>query len=372
MQGPQGPAGGVVLQPFGHGLGQLPYNQQALEPLPPNAQERHREKKRMERAARMERKMQIEQEEGGSFVGCSCAFSLLNIAMLVIPMLGNSWNHKQINGMGVKTMIIRTSLFMIDIDVKCGKNIVEDFLCKSASKMNGLHTLHDAQATACSISTYACSIMDKIYWGSFVIFVTYSTAIVSLLGGAGFLYFYWYHTHLVKVKKLALISFCLAPFFAAAGFTAWTAFVPDLMEVPRSWTNGAQGIIGGELMSYHATQDQDFQYGWCWCFSICSVLSMVVQLSTWPCCFMPHRGEDAAESAEEDRKMIMAGDMTAYEEAQPLVAPNATSLGVPTYGGPGNANFGSSYPGAQRSGEISFGSPLVSAQPIGRMPPYIP
>lgn len=341
IQDSQGPAGGVALQPFGRGLGQLPYHQQALEPLLSSAQERHREQKRMERAARMERKMQIEQEEGGSFVGCLCAFSLFNIVMLVIPVVGNSWNHKQISGMGVKTMFIRTSLFMIDIDVKCGKNIVEDFLCKAASKMNGLHTLHDAQATACSISTHACSIMDKIYWGSFVIFVTYSTAIVSLLGGAAFLYFYWYHAPLVKVKKLALISFCLALFFAVAGFTAWTAFVPDLMEVPRSWTNGVQGISGGNLMSYRATQD--FNYGWCWCFSICSMLSMLVQLATWPCCFTPHRGEDAAEIAEEDRKMMMAGDLTAYEEAQALVAPTATSIGVPTYGGPGNANFGSSY-----------------------------
>lgn len=306
---------------------------------PPMDKARKKQLKEFDRERRLEKRVRQEQEDGGSSVTWLVVFSLLNVVFLVTPMFGTSWTDAQILGTGVKSMQVSTSLFQLHMDIRCGKNPLEDKICKVAQKMSGSHSLHEAQAIACSISGMACSVMDRIYWSSFIIFVTYTVAIVSLLMGALLLNFYWFRSPLAKIRKAAVGAFVLAPTMAVTGFVVWTLIVPEMVEVPRSWSAALMGALGGVdamgLLNFHCSNS--FNFGWCWVFSIVGHVFMILQLLCYACWVTPHQGECAAQMDEERRKVALesGGGTELRAEARPLLAPQDQQQnfgGMPPYG----------------------------------------
>jgi len=264
----------------------------------------------------------------------------------------------------VKAMMVQTSLFQLHMDIRCGKNPLEDKICKVAQKMSGSHSLHEAQAIACSIGTPACSVMDRIYWSSFLIFVTYTLAICSLLMGALLLNFYWFRSPLAKIRKAALGSFIFALTLAVTGFVLWTLIVPEMVEVPRSWSQALVGALGAGvegLLDFHTSNS--FSFGWCWVLSILGLLFMVLQLLVYACWITPHQGETAAEMQEEQRKMqqkvAIEGSMEMHAEAQPLLGPQDQQHNF------GGMPYGAQAYGAQEGGPYSQ---VVASGPSG---PYM-
>jgi len=296
-----------------------------MQPYPATDTERKKQLKEFERQRRLERRVRAEQEDGGSSVNWIVMFSLLNTVMLVVPMFGSSWTDAQILGTGVKAMMVQTSLFQLHMEIRCGKNPLEDRICEVVRKMEGSHSLHEAQAIACSISTQACSVMDRIYWSSFIIFITYTIAICSLLMGALLLNFYWFRSPLAKIRKAALGSFIFAPTVAVTGFVLWTLITPEMVEVPRSWCQALVGALGAGvegLIDFHTSNS--FSFGWCWVLSVFGHVFMVLQLLVYACWITPHQGETASEMQEEHRKMQLKaneGGMEMLAEAQPLLGP---------------------------------------------------
>jgi len=306
-------------------LGPAPLAQPCLQPplglQPPLSEDqRWRQQKRLEKATRAERRRLAEEEGNAYTVKCLCWLSVLNIVLLLVPMLGGNWCHRHFVGFGVKSLTIRASLFMIEVDLRCGKNPIEDMVCEPGLKMNGLNTLPNAQAAACAISVPACHVMERIYWASFIVFLSYSLAAACLLGGALLLHFYWHRRPLVKVRQLAQACFCLAPLCGAGGLSAWTLCVPDLEELPRSWNHLTGGLPHGVL---DLRAGPGFPYGWCWLFSLLTAASLLVQAALWPCLFQPHQGEEAAELQERDRQEALACGAAAWEERRPLLGHGA-------------------------------------------------
>jgi len=309
-----------------------------MQSYPATDKQRKKQQKEFERDQRLARRVRAEQEDGGSSVTWIVIFSLLNTGFLVLAMFGTSWTDAQILGAGVKAMQVQTSLFQLHMEIRCGKNPIEDKLCKVAEKMGGSHSLHEAQATACSISNLACSVMDRIYWCSFLIFVTYTIAICSLLMGALLLNFYWFRSPLAKIRKAALASFIFAPTVAVTGFVVWTLIVPEMVEVPRSWSQALVGALGPAvqgLLDFHSAQS--FNFGWCWVLSVLGHVLMVVQLLVYACWITPHQGESAAEMQEDHRKMqreAAAIGMESMGETQALLGhqDQQQNFGGPPYG----------------------------------------
>jgi len=302
--------------------------------------------KEFERQQRLARRVRAEQEDGGSSVNWIVMFSFLNAVFLVVPMFGNSWTDAQILGAGVKAMGVQTSLFQLNMEIRCGKNPVEDRICKVVKKMEGSHSLHEAQALACSIGTLACGVMDRIYWCSFLIFITYTVAICALLMGALLLNFYWFKSPLAKIRKAALVSFIFAPTVAVTGFVVWTLIIPEMVEVPRSWSQAIVGALGPAaqgLLDFHTSNS--FNYGWCWVLSIVGHVFMIIQLLVYACWITPHQGETAAEMQEEHRKMRQAeAGMEMLAEAQPLLEPQDQQQNA------GGMPYGAQAYGAQAGG----------------------
>merc|ERR1719210_2797970 len=107
-------------------------------------------------------------------------------------MIGDSWSYRQFVGLGIQSAIVKTSLFVINVDIRCGKNFLEDKLCKAGNKLNGEHSLSDGTSIACHMSTSSCNILTRTNVASYLIFVFFSLAIIFHILTAIFLNYYWY------------------------------------------------------------------------------------------------------------------------------------------------------------------------------------
>lgn len=295
----------------GYGAAQ-PIGQQQF--YDPEAAEKAAKKqlKQQDRLVRREKRTAREQAEGTSFVKLLCAGTLFTSVLTTVTMFGNSWATVSFVGAGVKMFSISTSLFTIDVDIMCGKNWLEDQLCSVIQKMHGRHSIHDAQQLSCAMTDHACSVMDRMYYASFIIFFFHTVAIICNLCAALFLYYYWNGEATEKVRQYALRFFFFAPFSMLAGTAGWSMVCPDLGQLPMAWTHATSMITGGHnLFGY--TEVPTFPFGWCWTLSWIIFVLMSLQLMAWACCFREHQTEDEQNMKEELDKLMM-GDPGLLED----------------------------------------------------------
>eukprot|EP00443_Scrippsiella_acuminata_P092265 CAMPEP_0115532054 /NCGR_PEP_ID=MMETSP0271-20121206/85381_1 /TAXON_ID=71861 /ORGANISM="Scrippsiella trochoidea, Strain CCMP3099" /LENGTH=320 /DNA_ID=CAMNT_0002964339 /DNA_START=104 /DNA_END=1062 /DNA_ORIENTATION=+ len=150
---------------------------------------KQREKMGRLKAAEVERDRKI--SRSSSCVIWIVAMAFIFNVLLIIPLTGQNWGYRSFTGLGIKAMHFRTSIFMMEVEVLCGKNWLEDYLCKAGVKANGKHTLQQAVGIMCAISDSACSEMNRIYIASYILLVGEVIVCLLLLAGAGCIFYYW-------------------------------------------------------------------------------------------------------------------------------------------------------------------------------------
>merc|ERR1740138_706809 len=125
---------------------------------------------------------------------------ILNSFLLLIPTTGNSWALAQFTGLGIASLVIKTGVLTLTIDMECKKNMLEDkmfgFICNAGEKMAGEHSIQHAKSLFCGASAVGgargCHLTEMLHHGTYIIFFSYSIAIVFSVLGASFTYYYWF------------------------------------------------------------------------------------------------------------------------------------------------------------------------------------
>eukprot|EP00933_Yihiella_yeosuensis_P061081 TRINITY_DN63906_c0_g1_i1.p1 TRINITY_DN63906_c0_g1~~TRINITY_DN63906_c0_g1_i1.p1 ORF type:complete len:374 (-),score=73.46 TRINITY_DN63906_c0_g1_i1:71-1192(-) len=323
----------------------------------PLTKEQKKEQERMERReqrARMIEKQEKQNKTNASSFVMTMSLLLSGTSLLLgIPLFGNSWGHKQFTGLGVSVFTMRTSMFNLEVDIKCKKNFIESRLCKAAEPLKGVHSLHEAQGNACALNGAMCDIMSRYYVGSFIIFTAFSLSILLNLIGSFFHYAYWFVSPLPRLKYFAWGTIVSSPLVALGGVIAWTLYVPNLADLPNAWTSHSKMLMGSDLFSYKEVHTMN--YGWCWIFSLAAIFFMLMQVLTWFCFFSTHEGEEEAVEEEErqndylaavasDPSMALAMEQQRQQQAalppaQPGYPPLGNQMGQPMMAG-GDATWG--------------------------------
>jgi len=355
------PGGQEYGQPYGNQYGQ-PYGQHYGQPSGDaygggNASGEDllmqaKEQRRQEKQGKRQRKRHVDLENGVFAVQSLCGLAIVNTILLLVPLFGTSWKSKQLVGFGVRTMYLSSDIFMLELDVNCGKwNVIEEMVCKSFSQLSGRHTLHSSLQKACNLNGKACSVMTNVYTGSILLFGFFFLAVVFLLVGTVLLFIYWYSEPTTKAKLAARRCYSCCPVMVLAGIVVWSAITPDLDEIPRALTNSL-GMLGGDNGIFSIKETNSFQYGWCWFAAIVAFIMVCVQRLCWYGLFVDHPDEvdeDAAEAEREERReeMVESGggmfSFTPSQEASPLMLAEGPP---PAYGTQGySAPAGQQYQG---------------------------
>lgn len=270
------------------------------------------------------------QKDSESIVIYMCIMSVLNMFLLAVPMLGGSWNYRSFVGLGLKIMNIKTSLFYITVDIQCGKNFIEDVLCQAGDRVNGVHSLHQAQAMSCAISNSACEVMSRIYAARLIVFLSFSASIVMLGLSAYFLYYYWFIESAPKIRAWGTTLNTMAPFVGMFGMAFWSLYVPDLADLPKGWTASTSILQGYSLFGWHAIQA--FPFGWCYIMSAIVYLEMCVFLCIWPWFFRESINEEKWKDEQEKQKDELEAKIMAVDCGMPVqqqLMPGASSSAPP-------------------------------------------
>ncbi|CAK0795112.1 unnamed protein product [Prorocentrum cordatum] len=249
----------------------------------------------------MEKKAKQEVGHDETVVKGIVVLALFNAALLFICLCGGSWKFRAFRGFGMKTLSLQTSLLSINVEFECGKNWVEDKVCKFFQGLNGHHSLMEFSHLSCVMGETPCQTMKTLYYGNFIIFLTVSTAIILQLGGAGFIWFYWYKAPLAKVREWALNMMTVGPLLAVTGIGSWAFCTPDLGDLPRGWAALMSSYTGNSLLSYHPLNNLEF--GWTFFLAIITVLFMFAQVAVFPCCFRAHWREQITEQELEEEEL---------------------------------------------------------------------
>lgn len=297
-------------------------------------------RRKMERLNRQEKQKKDDAQTAVIFL---IVAGLVSALLQLISVFGRSWSYKQFVGMGIKIFTIRSSLFWISIDIECGKNWLEDGLCKVGARMNGEFSLHEGVGVACSAAgPTACDVMNRMYQCSFIMFITYLFAILCNLTGCFFLRYYWYVEHRAQIRIWAQTMLMLAPVISGIGIVAWSFVVPDLGELPRSWNAYQTAMAGNTLFGYHEVHD--FRYGSSWAFAVVTWVVSSLLLVVWPAFFQKHHEEEGAEDEAERKKYEMETSLL-QDQAQAY----ASSMGA------GMAGQGA-WPGAPGAAAGAYGA----------------
>jgi len=248
-----------------------------------------REKGSKARAAQIEKEREIAQP--GSCITWLLAMSFMFSIMLMIPLNGQSWGYRTFTGLGVKAMHFKTSLWMMEVEIKCGKNWVEDLLCKAAVKANGRHTLHQAVGIMCAISDTACDEMNKIYIASFVLLLGITSAIVMLITGSVLMYYYWNYEPWPTYRSTGLAMIYISPLVGVASLAFWSMIHPDLAVFPDAF-NRATSLLSGSSLFGIKSMDM-LPYGWCFYMTCFNLVLLMLFISMVPCMIRHHPDEHA-------------------------------------------------------------------------------
>lgn len=265
--------------------------------------EQKREEKRQLREKLLKQKEEQDKADAKTFILYWFFSETVLALLLLVPLTGNSWCYKQFVGLGLKSMYIRSSLFTLDVQVVCGKNWLEDQLCKLGSSVSGSRSLQDGSAVFCGMSSSACSLLGQLYWSSVLLIFLFSLAIFLNLIGSYLLYSYWFNRPLPKLRAWALGFYGASTALPILGLIIWGFLAPDLADMPNSW-NQKTAIKGTSLFSYKAIETKS-PYGWCFVAAIFVLAFMVANSVAWVFFFKRHEGEDEAELEEvmEEQKL---------------------------------------------------------------------
>merc|ERR1719350_935001 len=143
---------------------------------------------------------------------------IINAVLWLMPLIGTSWNHKEFNGVGAEHFILNTGLIIVDVDISCGKNIVEDQVCKLLQVYKGRHTLKKTTDYACQIgragaissgSQEACHMFQQLYYASFAATPACLGAAAGSGAAAGLLYYYSFVSPLKVLRQYTFLLFIL-------------------------------------------------------------------------------------------------------------------------------------------------------------------
>jgi len=304
MQGgkPQNP----YMQKGGKGP---PFEQQPLVKIF-DPMEDLRNKRKQRRRERRER-----DKENGIWslmiLGTVCAF------MWGIPIVGGSWHSKEFNGIGASYFEVHTGLLSINVEISCGKNILEDQLCNLMGKLKGRHSLRSATDLTCAVgqgtsltgNSEACYMMRQLYYASIPPIICFLLALIMYGMAVGFIYYYWFIEPLKRTRNLAHIWFVLGLVFGIIGFGLWTLVSPDIAQFPKAMVGTALRIpaVGGDIFG---NSIDNLPYGWTWFWCIFSLGFSVATVLVWKVFFHPHpeeRDEDV-ETAQWSFNMMYGED----------------------------------------------------------------
>lgn len=262
---------------------------------------------------------------------------LFNAIMWVIPIFGSGWHQRMFNGFGIGFTRIHTSLFSIHVNTEChvmqwpfgidseqmAKLSPEHQVCKIFQHMNGTHSLHSAKDLACALTNQACWLMESVWYSSFFLIFSFAVnALCSLLAGL-FLYFYWYQEHLKVIRNLAMIMFMITPIIGTVAFASYNILMPDIGELPRSWTsmvstfNAGTGLgeiraIGGDSLW--------IRYGWCWFFVYITIAWTLAAPISWKLWFGKHPDEKQHELNAVNEKLELENAIMEVENEEDYYA----------------------------------------------------
>jgi hypothetical protein len=300
----------------------------------PSEKEARKIERREQRLKMMEKKATQEVGYDQTVVQGIIGLALFNALLLFICLCGGSWKYRAFRGFGMKTLSLQTSLLYINVEFECGKNWVEDKVCGFFKGLNGHHSLMEFTHLSCVMGETPCQTMKSVYYGNFIIFLTVSTAIILQLGGAFFIYFYWYKSPQPRVREWALNMMTGGPLLAVAGIGSWTFATPDLGDLPRGWAMLMSSYTGNSIISYHALSNLEF--GWTFFLALITVLFMFAQVVVFPCCFRAHWREQITEQELEEEEMRIEESLETFALT-----------------GEGAAEYGSVWPGAGGGAQYS-------------------
>jgi hypothetical protein len=223
------------------------------------------------------------------------------IFLWIIPLFGGSWIAKDFSGIGAKYFRIRTSLSHMKVEVQCGKNILEDQVCKAFKKVNGDHSLRDAMDMTCVITqsvgkgvfftAEACNLMTQQFYMSFVPMLAFFSS-ASFYGFAlGFMYYYWHVDHIAKAREWGKKFYCIAPIPGIIGLVLFAFCSPDLSLFANSL------MPGGSVMGGTIEETDPISYGSTFFFACFTAFLSIISVMIWSVFFRQHPGEPDAEEA---------------------------------------------------------------------------
>lgn len=246
-----------------------------------------------------------------------CLSCFIVIVMLTVAVLGDGWFYHRLMGFGVTSLTMTTSLFEININVKCGlKSGPEEFICERLSKSAmGEFSLHEAQNHVCALAPPVCPILKQVYMCSFILFGSFFMTAVLQIFGSLILYNYWFINPLPKLKRIGIVTIGFSFLLLLGGLVAWTCMVPDISIIPKliNAATATFGALAGEILSLRP--GGFCPYGWCW-FMVIGICAMILlQIVVVSLAFKAHEGEqDAldAEFAEYDRLLDAKGNLEEF------------------------------------------------------------
>jgi len=248
--------------------GQMLVNQSYFQPE--SEDEKRKNERREKRLKMMEKKAHQEVGYDETTAQVIMGVGACNALVLMVCLIGGAWKYRAFRGFGMKTLTLSTGLLRIDIEFECGKNWVEDKVCGFFEMLNGRHSLMEFTNLSCMLGETPCRTMKSVYYGSFIVFLTFSVAIALQLAGVLFMHFYWYRSPLHKVRQWAVAFMTAGPCLAVAGIGGWAFLTPDLGDLPRGWAALMSSYTGNAIISYHALSD--LEYGWTFFLAIITII----------------------------------------------------------------------------------------------------
>eukprot|EP00438_Fugacium_kawagutii_P027069 Skav214860 [mRNA] locus=scaffold16:504019:531885:+ [translate_table: standard] len=218
------------------------------------AKEARRQKKLLEASERCDKMREKLKQQDKSDASCFLVFmSIAYIglgSLLGATMILPAWASKEFTGFGAGLISMQTSLFNLHIDVECDKSlVVEAGLCKRMMKpFAGDHDMQRTQGNSCALVPSACEVLTRCYTASIPLFGCIALCVLTSYAAA-FCLFAYSKSSADPALRLWAGSFTLVtPILATAGIVSWALLMPDLGEIPRSWTQLADGLgFGGSL-----------------------------------------------------------------------------------------------------------------------------
>merc|ERR1719329_568211 len=245
------------------------------------------------------------------------ALALFDTALWLLPLAGNSWHSKSFTGFGIKYLSVKTSLLSQTVEFDCGKNILEDQVCRIVSLLDGQHSLLAAKGLSCALSSQACDVMSQLYATSFIPFFGFLTAAIFQVLGAAFLYFYWRVKPTAEIRQWALSWFIAAAATGTSSFLLFTVLTPNLSDLPRGWmaVSADMGIMSDV---FGIKPVDEMPYGWCYFGALFSIVFSLATVLAWMVFFNQHSEEYLVELVKENHKIEAAEQKANIQYASEL------------------------------------------------------